>query len=271
MGRLGTEGAPPIDASDVTLTDAQGRKRQLDRQLGGSIEDVVAFEASRLVFLLNGNGLAVIDPNAAKVVDEFYAVNTAFSPTHRFIAFTAIVPRWAEASELYLVYDLALSPERNCMATDCSGLSDGIAVYPHKNRRDHSYDVTLYDATHDDAARPTDKVIAAMHELKSELTWIDESRFVFLDCSRNACQVVTADVRDGGAKAAVVAHALNVQALVDVKGVPTQMPIYPAQWIRAEWIGRQDVGGKTGIRVWLKWDAWMKAEYVDVGLGFPER
>jgi hypothetical protein len=56
-------GAPPIDASDVTLADTEGRERQLNPQLGGSIEDVVAFEASRLVFLLNGSRLAVVDPN----------------------------------------------------------------------------------------------------------------------------------------------------------------------------------------------------------------
>src|SRR6185295_6573143 len=104
--------APPTDASDVTLTDARGGQRQLNRQLAGIIEDVVAFETSRLVFVLNGNRLAVVNPSAATVLDEFFALHTAFSPTHRFIAFTASMPRWAEASELYLVYDLTLSPEQ---------------------------------------------------------------------------------------------------------------------------------------------------------------
>jgi hypothetical protein len=134
---------------------------------------------------------------SARVFDEFYGVNTTFSPTHRFIAFTAIVPRWAEASELYLVYDLALSPEQNCMATRCGGLSQGIAVYPDENRRDHSYRVTLFDATRDDGQRPSDDIVSAMHGLRSDLFWLTETRFAFLDCALKSSQVVLVDLQGG--------------------------------------------------------------------------
>jgi len=260
------KGAPPIDASAVTLTDAQGRKRQLDRQLGGSIEDVVAFEASRLVIILNGNRLAVVDPNTAKVIDTFDAVNTAFSPTHRFMAFTAIVPRWAEASELYLVYDLTLSPEQNCMATRCGGLSQGIAVYPDENRRDRSYRVTGFDATRDDAPRPSDDVVSAMHGLRSDLFWLTETRFAFLDCTRKSSQVVLVDLQGGVVSVRTASFALDVPAAVDAAKLPVQeTSVDGRRWLLAESINLQNVRGEdVSARVWLQWHAYMKITYTDV-------
>jgi hypothetical protein len=175
------------------LTDAQGRRRQLSHQIGGFIEDVVAFQNSRLVFL-HDRQIAVVDPNTATILDDFYAASITFSPAHRFIAFTQVVPRWAEASELYLVYDLTLSSAQNCMATGCGGLSQGIAVYPDENRRDRSYRVTLFDATRDDEPRLRPEVLAGMHGLRSDLSWISDTRFAFLDCSRSSSQVVLVDL-----------------------------------------------------------------------------
>jgi len=96
---------------------------------------------------------------------------------------------------------------RRVSRTSCDGLVDGIAVYPDENRQKRNYDVTLDDAVRDDAERPAEAVIAAMHELRSDLTWLSESQFAFLDCTRDGCQLVTVDVKTGRGNVARRARA----------------------------------------------------------------
>jgi hypothetical protein len=266
------KGPPPVDAVDVTLTDASGRSRQLDHQLGGYVADVLAYQSSRLIFVL-GDGLAIVDPAAASVVDEFYATDAAFSPSHRFIAFTQIVPRWAAASALYLVYDVMLPPERNCMTSSCDRITHGTAVYPDENRRDRSYVVTLFDATRDDEPRPSGEALSAMHALRSDLTWISDTRFAFLDSTRRSSQIVLVDVQSGIGEAHVVAAAVNQQSLIDTERVSARdKPVDGRFLLRGEAIIVQEMAGDiTRLRVWLEWRPYMKATNVDVALRLPRR
>ena len=265
------KGAPPIDASDVTISDARGGRRRLDQQLDGFVEDVIAFGSSRLVFF-HDNRLAIIDPTAAKVVDDFYAVDTSFSPAHRFLAFTQIIPRWAEASQLYLVYDLTQSPQQNCMAARC-GLSKGIVVYPEDNRRERSYGVTFFDATRDDAPRPSTDALNAMHGLRSDLFWISETRFAFLDCSINSSQIVLVDLQRGVANARVASAVIDVSAVVDASKLPVrETPIDGRAWLLAESMDVQEMDTDGArLRVWLKWHPYMNVAYADVNLKLPTR
>jgi len=267
------QASPPIDASDVTVADAQGRGRTLDKSLGGTIEDAFAFETDRLILVLNGNRMAIVDPGEGTVADEFYAGNAALSPTHRFIAFTAIVPRWAEASALYLVYDVSLSPEQNCMNGACGSFECGWAVYPDRNRRGHTYDRPQFDATHEDAPRPPASVRSAMHELRSDLTWMSESTFAFLDYSQKQSQVVFVDLAGGAAKARIASGTLNVPAIVDVTKLPDNArPIDAGRWLLGESLQRQTLAAAgLGLRVWLQWHPWMKVDHVDVPLRFSAR
>lgn len=263
--------APPLDASVVTLTDRRGAKRQLDRELTGSLEDVVGFGPSRLILVLNGDRLAVVDAAAAKVMDEFYAAHTAFSTTHRFIAFTKVIPRWADASELYLVYDMTLSPGQNCMATRCNDVSKGIAVYPGENRATRSYAVTTFDATRDEGRRLPPAVLNAMHSLQSDLFWIDDSRFAFLDCSRTSSDVVLVDLHNGVAKARSASKSLDLTVLVDASKLPNQeTPVDGRAWLSAESIAVNEMSGDTvNLHVRLQARPYMKITNVDVSVTLP--
>jgi hypothetical protein len=259
---ISTRKADTSDAAVVTVTDAQGHSRDVNEAVGMRVEDAFVFADSRLI-LTSADRVAVIDLRTAAVVDEFYVALPVLSPTHRFIAFRAISPRWAEANALYLIYDVMRSRDENCMGEVCAMVT-GRAVYPDENRRSRSYAVTRYDAIHDDASRPSQKALAAMHRTRSPLTWIADSRLAFLDCTYTACRVVLVNVERGTATPAVAARAVALPPLIDVSKLPDKANLRQlGDWIFG-WLGATTTRPTTTVRVVLDWHPWMTTDYVDV-------
>jgi len=156
---------------------------------------------------------------------------------------------------------------------DVTVSSKGIAVYPEKNRRERSYSVTFFDATREDTPRPSTDALNAMHGLRSDLFWISETRFAFLDCSINSSQVVLVDLQRGVANARVASAVIDVSAVVDASKLPVrEMPIDGRAWLLAESMDVQEMeNAGAKLRVWLKWHPYMNVTYLDVNLNLPTR
>ncbi|MGC4081947.1 MAG: hypothetical protein QM736_07525 [Vicinamibacterales bacterium] len=231
------------DESIVTLTDKRG-ERTVKGTVGFPLDRVHhAVRESRLILLakLDAPYLAVLDPDAARVVDEFWGTRVAVSPSARFIAYNQRVPRWADASALYLVYDVSLSPTANRMPDPQGNISDGPRdvgrpVYPNENRTRASYETTFYSIREEnkDSLPPPD-VLDAMHELVSPLTWLSENQFAFVDRVGPEFFVVVIDLSAGVEAAKVRTAKIDTTELIDTSKAEDGDPAARAYFVAHPW------------------------------------
>lgn len=234
------------DESIVTIKYPTGYTLTLHGVVPFPIRHALRFNDSRLLLFEEGfdHQAVIVDIVSAAVLDEFHLGKAAVSPTNRFIAFRLIVPRWANASDVYLVYDVDRSRTENLMPNgrESNAVSDsfdrGWAVYPIENVRGQTYKRVLY-ADRPEVRPPSMEVIEAMHSSQSVLHWIGEAEFAFLDRSNGVHRLVVADVSAGVTRPQVKTAVVNIAALPG--------------WVRAETLTRlPDRDGAIVIKMLLR-------------------
>jgi hypothetical protein len=140
---------------------------------GGRYVDASVWNADKLV-LIGGGGtrILVIDRGTSAVVDTFYARKPSISPSGRQIAFARHhSERPDEPGEVYLLYDLAKTPDENRLvqggSEDDRRWASGLPIFPDWNRVNQSY-LSM-------SSPP------GYHRLYSPLTWYDDSTLFFVD------------------------------------------------------------------------------------------
>jgi hypothetical protein len=140
---------------------------------GGRYVDASVWNADKLI-LIGGGGtrILVIDRAASAVVDTLYARKPSVSPSGRQIAFARHYPaRPDEPGEVYLLYDLAKTPDENRLvqsgSEDDRRWASGLPIFPEWNRVNQSYLST--------SSPP------GYHRLYSPLTWHGDSALFFVD------------------------------------------------------------------------------------------
>jgi hypothetical protein len=213
-----TVAAESSSGAIVTLAHPDGRIVPLNKRLLFPVGDVRAFGNSRLILLSHAHHhrAAIVDIDSATVIDELSFGHAVVSPTGRFIAYDAFVPRWAESSALYLVYDVSKTPSANRMprqrrrATVHKSYDHGWPVYPPANVAGRTYETTTY------SIRPEADAWAApaggrkpLHHLASALTWIGDTTLALVDECDGSYTLVIADVAAGLTPPAVTTRALD--------------------------------------------------------------
>ena len=217
VGRV-TITAESSSGANVTLTYPDGRTAPLNKRLLFPVGDAKAFGGSRLILLSqeHHHRAAIVDVDSATVIDELSFGHAVVSPTGRLIAYDAFVPRWAESSALYLVYDVSQSPSANRMprqrrrAAVHKSYDHGWPVYPPENVTGRSYETPTYAVRGDAAAwTPSKAAPKPLHRRASAITWIGESELAFVDECNGAFTLVIADVSSGLTGPKVTTRALD--------------------------------------------------------------
>ena len=210
--------AESSSGANVTLTYPDGHTTPLNKRLLFPVGDAKAFGDSRLILLSqeHHHRAAIVDVGSATVIDELSFGHAVVSPTGRFIAYDAFVPRWAESSALYLVYDVSQTPAANRMPRDRrraavhKSYDHGWPVYPPANVAARTYETTTYSIRPDaDAWAAAKGGRKPLHHRASALTWIGDTTLAFVDEGDGSYTLVIADVAAGPARPAVTTRALD--------------------------------------------------------------
>ena len=213
-----TVAAESSSGANVTLAYPDGRTAPLNKRLLFPVGDAKAFGESRLILLSQAHHhrAAIVDVESATVIDELSLGHAAVSPTGRFMAYDAFVPRWAESSALYLVYDVSQTPSANRMprqrhrAAVHKSYDHGWPVYPPANVARRSYETTTYSLRPDaDAWAASKGGRKPLHHRASALTWIGDTTLAFVDQCDGIYTLVVADVAAGSARPAITTRALD--------------------------------------------------------------
>ena len=195
-----------LDYQILTLTHPSGLRKTLE--VGFRIEEVWR-SGSRLALRSGGHweSFVIVDIATSTIVDKLMVSSASVSPTGRYLAFRPVIPRWARASDIILVYDLTLSKAHNRMPDRLrpkdQAISEewdvGWAVYPEENVAQQTYERTFYSDywPGDEDQRPPAEIIDAMHHLRSPLTWISDTEVAFVDNSSGVYRLVVGDVLGG--------------------------------------------------------------------------
>ncbi|HZT78441.1 MAG TPA: hypothetical protein VFA27_17445 [Vicinamibacterales bacterium] len=184
-----------------------------------------SYNATRLCLSEIGSGaLFIVDPRSGQAIDTLTVSGIEFSPDSRFIAMTNYVGRSnPDDGNLYLVYDLTLSPEQNRMNTNLrtsvnvlSAFNVGWAVFPNENRSAHSY-----------AASPQE--VAAIHSPQSELYWLDSRTLAFADYASGTSKLVLIRLGDGVHQIQEAEQVIDPAAVLDVEKLDADVP--PASYL----------------------------------------
>ena len=213
-----TVAAESSSGAIVTLGYPDGRTLPLNKKLLFPVGDAKAFGKSRLILLsqLHHHRAAIVDITSATVIDELSFGHAVVSPTGRFIAYDAFVPRWAEASALYLVYDVSQSPSANRMprqrrrAAVHKSYDHGWPVYPAANVAGRTYETATYSIRPEaDAWSASRGSRAPLNHRASALTWIGDTTLAFVNEANGGYTLVIADVAAGVVRPAVTTRGLE--------------------------------------------------------------
>jgi hypothetical protein len=210
----------PTGSSTVALGYPGGDVRPLDKRVLFMVGDALAYGDSRLMLFTRerSHRAAIVNVASSTIVDELSFGAAAVSPTGQFIAYDAFVPRWAEASALYLVYDVSQTPAANRMPKERrrtavhKSYDHGWPVYPPDNVAGRTYQTPTYAIRAEAAAWSSATVTQPMHRRVSPLTWVGETQLAFVDESAGVLTAVVADVAAGVSRPIVKTRVLDLAA-----------------------------------------------------------
>jgi len=178
-----------------------------------------------------GSRLVVVERASSTVVDSFYARSPSVSASGRMLVFTKHYPRRpiSEPSDVYLLYDLALSATQNRLIEAGPPEEDrwtaGKPIFPDWNRTNQSVE-----------SQPNS---AQVHVLRSPLAWYDDRWIFFIDSVSQHSFVVGIDTSNATSRSA----ELNPTALIDASGLPPSFDL--ASLVNAEQIEPLEITATT--------------------------
>jgi len=176
-----------------------------------TVSSAVMFkEQGRLVVLGKSSSaqmITILDPKLGKPIDTFYTLNAAISPTGRWVIYEHYRRNQEpDYGTMYAVYDVALSPAANRVATQIDAtIGAGVPIYPHTQRQ-----TRRWDALSDDNK----------HVSMSPIVWLSETVAAVVDRSEMEAQLVTFSMSPGVTGPIIKAVPFDLAKLINYDTVP---------------------------------------------------
>jgi len=193
----------------------QGTETQFTIQNQTSqIDSLYLVNQSRAVVFGSVDGttrvVTIVDVTTGSVIDSFYCYFPTLSKTGQFIAYVKSIPRFSpllNRSYVYLVYDLASSPENNRLLNSekSDEVNVGTPVYPRENfqRSDYSSQVSTEQQIHSLAS--------------NGLFWLDENRLALVDRSNGTNSLIVVEMSKEGLRPKILAESIDDEAIIDTQ------------------------------------------------------
>jgi hypothetical protein len=202
----------PIGRRSIAIdvqSKATGDVRRVDTiavELHGMLDSIrgVKFAESGSAVVLGSTGASdialVIDPTRATVVDQWIGYAMSMSSSGRFVAYQWFYPRsHPDPPSVYLVYDLALSPEVNRQSPSSEGF---------RRHTDVGWPVLPEGYAFGEPFLARDES-SSVQRTSDELFWIDDV-LVFTGMERNgANQIIAVDLQFGVERASVARRVVT--------------------------------------------------------------